>query len=588
MTYISIDALKPILDHNLRQAAPRQIQDQSHPHAGAFVSTASGLPEPQPTAGFITNAVFHALITDDAESLWIEPALRAADALPRMARPSGLFDLVNVNPDSAPDTGFILQYLCGAVELARDLASPALQRALSPLLDKIEATIRAAMPGMLTGGFHTPNHRWVMTAAMAQAIALYPDLDERGAVSQAIQAYLAESFDIDDEGTFIERSVGVYDAVNTRSLLLIAANWPDDEVRQVALDAVRRNLEFDFYLLHADGSAETGLSRRQDYGTRSVAIGLIPSLLLYNRSIPSPDCVAMAHHLWRNYRGMGEHLIWIIYALLRGGDPQQSDGDADNLLPTDFARHFPLNGIWRVRRELLSASAFEGVTRLFGLTFGEAELTSLKIAQTYFGGPCGHFVSDSLRILENGTENGSVLLRSEGQGRPRRPGYELPIGRAIVPTEWNATMTERDLRTLDPIRGELTIEEVQAGESGASPGFDLRYVTQSGLDQITCQIALDFPEGGIWETADTRLQPVAGQVVFLKQGWGQMRYNNDVIRIDLGDPAEATNSPHSTKTDAHATWAMRDAETAPNHVRVLITLITPVDFSWRIRAFRGL
>lgn len=584
MTYLTLSQIHHELEKSQAQLQHRQILEQAHPHFGALVSVDSALPEAQITAGFVTNTIFLALIrkmlSDETPGMIqidfaeIGRAESAAQSLQGLSRESGLFDLVSVNPDSAPDTGFMLQHLCGAIELVRDQATPLLQEMLSPILGKIETAVRRAVPPMCSGGFHTPNHRWVMVAALAQAITLFPDLDSNGYVTAVIKSYLAEGFDIDEEGTFIERSVGVYDAVNTRSLLLIAENWPDEEVRKSALDAVRRNLDFDFHLLHADGSAETGLSRRQDYGTRNVAVGLIPTLLLYNRAVPSPDCIAMVHHLWQNSHSAAGHLTWITYGFLRSGELLPPSTQSTALLPTDFARHYPHNGIWRVRRGLLSASAFEGVTRLFGLTFGDAELTSIKIASTYFGGASGHFVSDSLTM----TDDGSALLRSSGQGRPRRPGYELPLNRPVPPDQWNSSLADRSLRAIPPIVGELTINEIDDSTESDS-GFELHYRTTDGLDRITCQIALDFPVGAIWETSDTQLKPVAGQVIFLKQGWGQMRFNNDVIRIDLGNSSEMA---------AHNTWTMREAETAPNHVRILLTMVTPADFQWRIFAYRGL
>ena len=89
------------------------------------------------------------------------------------------------------------------------------------------------------------------------------------------------------------------------------------------------------------------------------------------------------------------------------------------------------------------------------------------------------------------------------------------------------------------------------------------------------QIAFDFPAGGIWETKDTRTKPVAGQALFLKQGYGVMRYGSDAIRIGPG-------------AAAHGMWQMREAEPAPNNVRVLLTFLTPVDYAFTIRAYRGL
>ena len=327
--------------------------------------------------------------------------------------------------------------------------------------------------------------------------------------------------------------MGVYDAVNDRSLLLIAENygWPG------ALEAVERNLSLDLRLLHADGTSETGLSRRQDYGTREVALGLAPCYLLYHGMRPNPTFSRAAQWLWDVAPSPAGHLEWLLYPLLKYGDP----APADTLLPDDFSLHLPANGIHRVRRGLLSASFFRDATRLLSFTFGAAELTSLKISATYFGGDCGHFIGDRLEV-----KGGRVVLWSEGRRRSRRPGYELPLGRPVPPERWEEMTSERELRSLPPL---FSLVEAQEAADARGRGFDLRYRTLDGLDRVAVQIALDFPPGGIWETADTRMKPVAGQMLFLKQGYGAMRYGSDVIEIGPGSVA-------------HGMWQMREAEPA--------------------------
>jgi hypothetical protein len=252
-------------------------------------------------------------------------------------------------------------------------------------------------------------------------------------------------------------------------------------------------------------------------------------------------------------------LLWTVYTLLRFGEP----APVEVTLPTRYSRHFPLNGIWRVRQDRLSASFFKGVTRLMSLVYGQAELSSLKISLTYFGSYCGRFFGDELTVKEKG-----AILRNEGLRRPRRPGYELPVGRLVPPDRWEATFAERPLRTLPPLTAELTVDEV-------ADGFDLRYHLLDGLDGIAAQIAFDFPPGGIWETTDMRTRPSAGTIIFLKHGYGEMRFGSDVIRIGPG-------------AVSHGMWQMRDAEPAPQHVRVLMTFWTPVEHTFQIRAYRGL
>jgi hypothetical protein len=92
------------------------------------------------------------------------------------------------------------------------------------------------------------------------------------------------------------------------------------------------------------------------------------------------------------------------------------------------------------------------------------------------------------------------------------------------------------------------------------------------LDGVCAQIALDFPSGGVWETNDTSFEPPPGQVIFLKNGYGAMRYpGGDQIRVGPG-------------ADAHRMTNMRDAAqpAAGNLVRVLIPLETPIAHEFSI------
>ncbi len=269
----------PPLAALVRDQLDWQIWDETHPDHGAIHNPDYGCADNKATSHFITAAVYAMLAQGRLNAELLARLLPAADYLIRAQRPSGNIDLLSVNYDSAPDTGFTVQQLCTIFELGRDRL--AAEAAGQQLLATLERFIRRAVDGMLLGGFHTPNHRWVMVSALTQAKTLFPDLE----ITAVVESYLAEGIDIDAEGAFIERSVGVYDAVNNRSLLFIHENWdcPD------ALPAVQRSLDFDLYLLHADGTAETGLSRRQDYGTREVALGLVACYLHAHHLVPQPS-----------------------------------------------------------------------------------------------------------------------------------------------------------------------------------------------------------------------------------------------------------------------------------------------------------
>lgn len=559
---LSLQSLIPYLVNRVNRDFHWQIMDETHPHFGAFFSKGSGLEEAGHggTTRFVMSCGLLLLVIEGhpdilpsetpSQADLIHRMLIALDYMHRAQRPSGLLDLRSTNYDSSPDTGFVVEQLCALTSIASGSAL------LVEPLKQIESFIRRAVPGMLVGGFHTPNHRWVIVSALSQAGTLFDGLE----VDDVIKSYIAEGFDADEEGAYIERSVGIYDTVSNRALMFFAENWDNPTDVDAALDAVNRNLDFDLHLLHADGTAETGLSRRQDYGIRTIPIPLITPLLQYHANRSAPQYVAAAHWFWEKATATDrQHEVsWQVYTLLKYGEPPPPTV----ALPTEFVNFYPKNKIWRLRKGDISASVFGDATRLMTLTYGEIELSSIKISQTYFG--VGHFIAETLNAEDNW-----VSLYSSGVQKPHKPGYELPLNRPVSPESWSDAFKDRAVYPVPPAESELRIEAVD-------DGFDFHFHTLDGLDQVPVQIAFDFPAGGYWETDDTALQTQPGQVIFLKRGYGHLRIGDDVIRIEGG-------------AEGHRYYTMRHAEPVPiDQVRILITFITPVDHHFTIRLFRGL
>jgi hypothetical protein len=557
----SLDAAQKALDAHCDSLVALQHAD------GSLHRSDWGLDDPGGTCSLVALCLYTGRHLAAAE--------RALDYLEAYQRASGLTDLRDCNFDSSPDAGFILQAVCPALTSRaltplplspsprssatggegslNSLPSPSPQKA--PRNEetwgeggaerRVRAFLRRMVAGTLTGGFHTPNHRWVMSAGLALAEQCFPDLSEQ--IKPVIASYLAEGFDLNADGAWIERSAGVYDAICAKSLLILAECGYETES---CLAAVRRNLELNLQLFHADGTIETGLSRRQDHGTRSVPASLIVPLLWAGTLLKEPRFLQAAAFLQEKVPLDGYGLTQL---LRKYGEP----GALGPALPESYAAHYPILQAHRIRRGVLSATVFGGTTRLLHLVAGQAELVSVKISQAYFG--VGRFVGDSIRE-ERG---GAVVLRSEGTLSPYRPGYELPLGRPVPPERYQEMRSERVLRRVPNCLSELTVRECESG-------LELRYVTLDGMDRVPAQLALDFAPGGIWETDDTAFQPQAGQVIFLKNGMGRMRYGRDVIELSPG-------------TAAHQMWAMRDSEPAPGLVRVLLTFLTPLEHTVFLR-----
>ncbi|MEU2751961.1 hypothetical protein ABZ613_37765 [Streptomyces collinus] len=155
------------------------------------------------------------------------------------------------NVQSPPDSGFTVNDVCDAHVLAAGAG---------PELSDVTATLaeiaRAASGSLLTGGVHTPNHRWELCAALARLHRSFPD----DRLLDRVEEWLAEGVDIDAEGLYSERSANYAAHVSNPSLLLLAGVLG----RADLLDAVERNLATTLDLIRPDGTVETVLSRRQD------------------------------------------------------------------------------------------------------------------------------------------------------------------------------------------------------------------------------------------------------------------------------------------------------------------------------------
>ena len=180
----------------------------------------------------------------------VAAALTHLRALRSLQTASGLF-AGGDNVQSPPDSAFTVNDVCDAHVLAAGAG---------PELDDVTAALAeiagAATGPLLTGGVHTPNHRWELSAALARLHRSFPD----DRLLARVEEWLAEGVDIDAEGLYSERSANYAAHVSNPSFLLLADVLDRADLR----DAVERNLTATLDLIRPDGTVETVHSRRQD------------------------------------------------------------------------------------------------------------------------------------------------------------------------------------------------------------------------------------------------------------------------------------------------------------------------------------
>ncbi len=537
---LKYESLLKKLNEQTEAILPSQVMDTRREDCGGFVS--DGVAGPSNVSAVTT--LGYAYLLEGGRYYRSEEILArilAGAAFARnFRRESGCYDLVTTNFDSSPDTGFIVKAIAPVVRAARK----AEDEGAGQIADALGEMIQTGVPGMIAGGFHTPNHRWVLVAALSLALELFPDLDGK----DAIESYLAETIDMNADGEYIERSAGAYNAICNRALRLAADALDQPEL----LEPVRKNLDLSYHMLHADGTVVTSFSRRQDFGTRVVLVNMVDSYYDMARRDCNGFYAAVADWLYAISPG---GLPWTLEPFLTHPEWRVDDLQREPL-PESYAKVYPTARLWRVRRGKTSATAGAGITSPFGVKYGKVELASVNLCASYFA--IAQFAGETFEATD-----GKIVMTHVSQSLDgSRPGYDLPLGRAVAFEAFYEVRKERAVYALPPLATTMEIEEVAGG-------FDL-HVKVAGYDRVPFQIACDFVPGGELDFDSGIVRGQAGEVAFLKSGYATYHMGNDAISIGPG-------------AYAHRFWQLRGSESAPTAFRVLMTFMTPVDRVLRIR-----
>jgi len=443
----------------------------------------------------------------------------AAGFLERAQSPQGNIDLLTTNFNSPPDTGFVVHNVATAAAIARMHGHDEIARAFQPFLVKAGA-------GMAVGGIHTPNHRWVVSSALAQIHDLFPD----GRYLRRIDEWLAEGIDIDRDGQFTERSTLVYNIVSDRALIVIAAKLRRPEL----LDPVRRNLNALQYLLHADGELVSEISRRQDQFTRGTVAGYWFPLTYMAVSDQDGRLSTLASRAAPDGARLSTLLEY----------PQVSQPlPTSQSLPENFEKTFADIGIARIRRGPLSATLIlGGSSRFFTLRSGDVVLEGLRFATSFFGK--GQF------IPQTAVQGASAYEFRQSLEGP----YFQPLAEKISTQAWEESRRRRR-------QSEVCRLEQSADVTETRNGFSLR-LRASGTNGVPVAVELTFREGGTLDGCQPVVD-VPGTFV-LEQGTGTYRVGRSEIRFGPGD------APHRYTQ-------LRGAEPRLPGRSVYITGFTPFD-----------
>ncbi len=437
----------------------------------------------------------------------VEPMLAGIRYMLKAQHDDGTVDYYATNFHSPPDLAFILEGSCPACTLLR--ASPV--PAIAAVATELGKFITRAGEALVAGGVHTPNHRWVVCAALAWTNTLFPDSRYVARVDQ----WLAEGIDLDPDGQYTEKSTTVYSPIVNRALLTVARLLD----RPALLEPVRKNLEMTLYYVHPDGEVVTEASRRQDRYTR----GSLARYYYSYRTLALRDgngrFAAMARQIERSVapRHPGELAVYLTEPEFARALP------ADAPLPTDYAKVFSHSSLARIRRGAASGTILAGNTTLFSFRKGAAALEAVRFASAFFGK--GQFEGAALEVRE-----GRYLLRQELDGPYFQPLTKDQIaGGEHVRMAPNGTLApnSKALRARSNVCVLTSSVEVTETAGKFSLAISIR-----GTDHVPVAIELGFRHGGKLQG----VAPVAGvkDAFMLENGVGRYTVGADTIEFGPG------------------------------------------------------
>jgi hypothetical protein len=516
--------------------------------------------EPRPLAGAIgvVSAAYCAIESVHYRSAQLPVVLaQAAERLLSAQHSDGTIDQGNYN--SPPDTGFVIQGVCTALTVLRAMKRTELDQVDSQL----EMFLRKAGDALSVGGVHTPNHRWVVSSALAQINALMPSPK----YVARIDDWLGEGIDCDIDGQFSERSTGIYSRVIDGALITIARKLQRPEL----LDPVRKNLVMNLYYMHPDGELETVASRRQD----ELARGWIANYYLPYRYMAIRDKNRQFAGATRFIEQLGlEHsearvplIEFLEEPLYRQVLPEPEP------LPFSYVRFFSNSALARLRRGDVSATVYGGSDWPLGFASG------LASNPTFFNFRKGKAVLESVRMLPDFFSAG--LFRSSGmkvegnqyflQQQVSVPYYQ-PLPKQLRNTKGDYALTsaggrfwsklnfpERPKSNIQSLNQKITVTQK---ESSFELAFDV-----DGHDGVPITVELTFRKGGTFD--GTEPDAKSADVHRLRQGIGRYSVGGDTITFGPGQIANEAIPVAKPYDDPYV------GAPHPDSYRVYITGMTP-------------
>ena len=486
-------------DKHIEPLKARQVNDPGLKSFGGLLDS-DEIPSPQVTVGFISIA---APALSCPESVFYQStALMAKVAsaiqyLLKIQHADGTIDLLSTNFHSPPDTAFSVEALAPAYGFLK----AAKAGNVAPVLASLKTYLQRAGESLIVGGIHTPNHRWVVSAALSNLNELWPDIR----YLKRAEEWLGEHIDLDADGQYTEKSTGGYTPLVNRVLITIAINLKKPEI----LNAVRKNLDMTMYYVHPNGEVVTEASNRQDKGT----IGTMENYYYSYRYLALLDNNG-------TYAGMCRLIEKSCFAKLSLNVVLDNpflwkELPESKALPVSYAKAFPFSGVARIRRDHWDATLLSNNPGWLTFQKGDAVLQGMRIAASFFGK--GQFQSADIQ-----QEGDAWVLQNKLEGV-----YYQPYPKDSIDPMGDLSKMPRTNRSKSEIQKLETVITITEIVGGIQVDIDMK-----GTDNVPVALELIFRKGGTFSGVE---QHAARATAFLlKDKAGSYTLGNDTIHFTPG------------------------------------------------------
>lgn len=443
----------------------------------------------------------------------------AADGVARVQRKSGYIDYPCCNFFSAPDTSFCYKRLNDGYRLMKkyqDVADTTI------LQKKYLAIMRMAAEAIRDGGFHTPNHRWGICAALMQAAKLFADDTEFAkSLMHRTVLYLQEGIDGNSEGEYAERSTGNYNAVVNNAMMAMYQCSKDVKY----LGYVERNLNMMMYYIEPNDMVFTQNSTRQDQG-EEIFMDKYLYQYLYLLAYDGTDGFikltpeeharfdGAAHQIIKGCAETGRQAPNCLHLLMIYDKTLDYTFENCGFLKT-YHKLFKEAGVLRVKKENYSYTVMKNRSAFLYFNVNGLE-AYLKIGESYC--EIRNFVPDEMDVQE-----GKTVLSHTARG-----WYYLPWKEKQNTSDWwQMDHKKRDLMITSDLHTQVVITEL-------ADGLEIS-VDTDGLERLPLRMELCVPSQTTLENDHFCMETVAGKSMVLSDDYVTM--TKGLTSIEFGPGA---------------------------------------------------